>query len=151
MVEAMTTIVAMLVFFAGVCVCVWLDQRGKTRRREMDHVERMRAIELGRPLDDAEVARSQALGSIAVAVGISSFAAAVLATFVILTLMDADERLRILVVIWPLCALAGTGVAVGCVQALGRRRTPPPPREAAPKGLPSPSEQVTGVPRDSAP
>ena len=35
------------VLFGGIALLVWLDQRGKTRRRELEHVEWMRAIELG--------------------------------------------------------------------------------------------------------
>ncbi len=49
-----------IVFFGGIALITWIDQRGKTRRREIEHTERMKSIELGHNLPDAEVARAQA-------------------------------------------------------------------------------------------
>jgi hypothetical protein len=72
-----SVIVLMMVF--GLVV-VWIDQRGKTRQREIEHTERMKSLELGRPLQDAPVARAKALGNIGVAVPVTAFVCALLAT-----------------------------------------------------------------------
>lgn len=44
------------ILVGGIVFCVRHEQRGKARRRELEHDERMRAIELGVPPDDAAVA-----------------------------------------------------------------------------------------------
>ena len=89
--------------FGGIGLCVWLDQRGKTRRRELEHAERMRAIELGRPLDDAAVARLNALGAIGVAVPISALSAAAIGSSFALLVQYSRLRFAIIAVIWVVC------------------------------------------------
>ncbi len=125
----MTELLVALTLFGGIALCVWLDQRGKTRRRELEHVERLRALELGRPFEDAETARADALGSIGVSLGVTCFVTAALATCVVLYLLDSELRVAVLLAIWLICGLVGGGIAAACVVALGPRK-----RSAAPGG-----------------
>lgn len=91
------------VFIGGIAVCVWFDQRGKTRRRELEHAERMLAIEHGRPLDDAAVARSKALGAIGVAVPVVSLSAGAMGSFVALAFKDPWFQFAAFAVNWVIC------------------------------------------------
>jgi hypothetical protein len=93
-------IVGLSVMFGGISLCVRHDQAGKTRRRELEHTERMRAIELGLPLEDADVARYQALGAIGVAVPIVSMISAALASCFVLAIKDPLWQFGSMAVIW---------------------------------------------------
>jgi hypothetical protein len=145
----MADVLVPVALFAAIVVWAWLDQRGRVRRRELEHAERLRALELGRPLEDAETARAEALGAIGVAVGVSSFAAAALATCFILYL-ELELRFLILLIVWPVCALAGAGTAILCVHALGPAKFAPSADGGAPAGATG-SEQVTRAPREFGP
>ena len=123
----MIELLVALTLFGGIALCVWLDQRGKTKRRELEHVERLRALELGRPLEDAETARADALGSIGVSLGVTCFAAAAVATCFVLYLLESDLRVHLLLAIWVICGLVGGGITAACVLALGPRRATTPP------------------------
>lgn len=101
--EMAATITASAVMFGGIAFCVWFDQRGRTRRRELEHVERMRAIELGRPLEDDSIARYQALGAIGVVVPIASLSAATVGSGFALMLEDPLWRFLSLTIIWIVC------------------------------------------------
>ena len=92
-------------FFGSIAVCVWLDQRGKTRRRELEHDERMKAIELGRPLDDATVARTQALGAVGVAVPIATMSAACIGSLFAFMFDESVWRFTTLAVVWAVCGI----------------------------------------------
>jgi hypothetical protein len=148
----MVEVTMAVVLFAGIVLCVWLDQRGKTRRRQMEHVERMRALELGRSLDDAATSRADALAAIGASIGISSFAAAALATcFMIyypLEALDGKASFYLLLLIWPVCALAAGGVALACIITLGWHR--PAEGESADE-TPGASRRVTTRPREYGP
>jgi len=145
----MVEVTMAVVLFAGVVLCVWLDQRGRTRRRELEHVERLRALDMGRPLDDAETGRTAALATIGVGVGVSSFAAAAFATcFVLYYLLEGNASFLLLLVIWPVCALVAGGVAAGCIFAIGRRRPSDGGATAERSGA---SQQVTTRPREYGP
>ena len=67
----------------------------------------MRALELGRPLEDAEVARYKALGAIGVAVPIASMSAAMIGTSFVFMFQEAEYRYKALVVIWLVCGVMG--------------------------------------------
>src|SRR5262249_41703308 len=58
-------------FFGGLALLVWVSHKGKgekkrlkhereLQQRQMEHAERLKALELGLPLPDAEVARANA-------------------------------------------------------------------------------------------
>lgn len=113
------------VLFAGIALCVYFDQRGKTRRRELEHAERMRALELDRPLDDAAVTRNKALGAIGVAVPVVSMSGAVVGSCVSLGI-EMPWRLAAFLVNWIVCG----AVCVAVLPLLVRRlQVPPPNRE----------------------
>ncbi|MBX9584845.1 MAG: hypothetical protein K2X87_31460 [Gemmataceae bacterium] len=113
------------VMFGGIALCVRFDQRGKTRRRELEHAERMRAIELGRPLDDAEVARVKALGAVGVAAPIAAMSAAVVGSLFAYSIGEPVWRFAALAVIWGVCGL----VVLAAVPAVVARLKGRPPRE----------------------
>lgn len=56
-------------FFAFVSFAVWIDYRKKKDERDAAHTERMKALELGHPPFDAEIARAKAYASAAWAAG----------------------------------------------------------------------------------
>ncbi len=118
-------VAAVAVLFGGIALLVWLDQRGKTRRRELEHVERMRAIELGRPLEDAAVARTKALGAIGVAVPVVSISGAVVGSCVALAMSEPLWRFGAFFVTWVSC---GT-VCASILPLLVRRLNAPPPTD----------------------
>lgn len=110
--------------FAGIAVLVWLDQRGKTQRRRLEHVERLKAIEAGVSLPDAEVARCQALGAVGVAAVISSMSAAIIGTLcVVLTPGDWGREVA-LVIIWLTCCTVGALGAWYPAHRLGKQASP---------------------------
>ena len=53
----------LLALFGGIALLMLIDGRGKARDRELTHAERLRALELGQPLPDAEVARAHSEAS----------------------------------------------------------------------------------------
>jgi hypothetical protein len=118
----LTELLVALTLFGGIALCVWLDQRGKTKRRELEHVERLRALELGRPLEDAETARADALGSIGVSLGVTCIAAAALTSCFALYLLESELRVLVLLAVWAICGLTGGGIAAACVVALRPRK-----------------------------
>src|SRR3954451_14060256 len=63
---------ALLVMFGGIALMMLIDSRGKAKERELAHTERMRALELGQPLPDADVARARSDASRAWARGLSA-------------------------------------------------------------------------------
>lgn len=109
------------VFFGGIALCVRFDQQGKTRRRELEHAERMRAIELGRPLDDAETARMKALGAVGVATPIASLSAAVVGSLFVYGIEESAWRFAALAVVWGVCGLVAVAAVPAVVARLKRR------------------------------
>lgn len=109
-------------FFGGIALCVRFDQQGKTRRRELEHAERMRAIELGRPPTDAAVARYQALGAIGVAVPIASLSAAAIGSCFALLFKEPEWRFGALAVIWLVCG----AVCLAVLPVVAARLREPP-------------------------
>ena len=118
-----TNVLGVAVIFGGIALCVRFDQQGKTRRREMEHAERMRAIELGRPLDDAAVSRYQALGAVGVVVPIVSLSAAVIGSCFALVLKEPHWRFGGLVVVWVTCG----AVCLAVLPAIAARLRESPP------------------------
>ena len=101
-------LVGAVIFFAGLAVLIGLASRGKTKRREIEHRERLRQIELGQPLRDATVAKFKALGLIGVGVPVCSMGMGTLATFFLVGMRSGREysdRPALLIVIWVVCGL----------------------------------------------
>jgi hypothetical protein len=130
---------ALLALFGGIALLMLIDGRSKAKERELAHAERMRALELGQPLPDAEVARARSDSSRAWARGLSAAAAslgmagaAVGATALLVGRDEPRTLLPLLCVIWGVCGLVALiAVAVGLGAA--RRRDVPGKREAPPE------------------
>ena len=120
-----TNVLGSIIFFGGIALCVRFDQQGKTKRRKLEHAERMRAIELGRPLNDVAVARYQALGAVGVAAPIASLSAAAIGSCFAL-MFDAPEwRFATVAVVWVVCgAVCLAALPVGFLR-LRESQVPP--------------------------
>jgi len=140
-------VLGVAVFFGGIALCVRFDQQGKTRRRELEHAERMRAIELGRPLDDAAVARYQALGAVGVVVPIVGLSAAAIGSCFALLFKEPEWRFGSLAVIWVVCG--AVCLAVVPVVAAKLRELPPRPAPDAEPG-PFPPDPKENTPTDGS-
>ncbi|HMP03487.1 MAG TPA: hypothetical protein PKD86_19290 [Gemmatales bacterium] len=93
------------------------------RRREMDHLERLKSLEMGIPLPDAEVARVRWAGLATILLGGSAMVAAgVTSWLVIVRVEEAQQQIALLAIIWG-CA-AGVGV-VSAMRGLGQMRRQP--------------------------
>jgi hypothetical protein len=135
---------ALLALFGGIALLMLIDGRNKAKERELAHAERMRALELGQPLPDAEAARARSDASRAWARGLSAAAAslgmagaAVGATALLVGPGEPRTLLPLLCVIWGVCGLVAL-VAVSVGLASSRRREPPGKGEAA---LPTPPDK----------
>lgn len=122
-------VLGLAVFIGGIAVCVRYDQQGKTRRRELESAERMRAIELGMPLNDAAVARYKALGAIGVAVPIVSLSAAAIGSYFALLFKEPEWQFGLIAVIWVVCGTICL-VVLPTVTA-GLRESSPHPTQVA--------------------
>jgi hypothetical protein len=109
-----------IAFFGGIALVMWIDQKGKAREKELAHIERMKALELGLPLPDADIARANAEATRARAAGLTAIlvplgmaGAAVGATPLVFHSTTANVHLPLLCVIWGVCGLVGlVGVSV---------------------------------------
>src|SRR6185295_16852127 len=63
---------ALLALFVGIAFLVWVDSKSKAQERQLAHTERIKALEVGQPLPDAEVARAHADASRAWAAGLTA-------------------------------------------------------------------------------
>src|SRR5438105_3809452 len=118
----------LLALFGGIALLMLIDARGKAKERELTHTERMRALELGQTLPDAEVARARAESSrawagglAAVTVSLGMAGAAVGATAVVLERTELSSQLPLLCVIWGICGVVAL-VAVSAGLKAARRR-----------------------------
>ena len=126
-VQLLGNVLGATVFFGCIALCVRFDQQRKTRRRELEHSERMRAIELGRPLDHAGVARYQALGAVGVAVPIASLSAAAIGSCFALLFKEPEWRFGAVAVIWVVCG----AVCLAILPVVAARLRESPHRPAA--------------------
>jgi hypothetical protein len=118
-------------FFAGVALCNWVDQRGKARQRDLEHTERMKALEVGQPLPDAEVARaraesvrSQSAAAVAICVPLVMVLAATFTTIVGVTRPEGVwSYLPLLIVVWAVTGLVSV-ITVRLSLVVLRRRGP---------------------------
>ena len=101
-----------LAFFGGIALLMWVDQRGKNAQRQLMHAERLRSLELGHELPDAEVARAESRSSRAWAVALVGWLVPLLAlgagvggTALVLLLASEHVHLTVLCTIWGVCGL----------------------------------------------
>ncbi len=133
-----------LAFFGGIALLMWVDQRGKTSQRQLEHAERLRALELGQELPDAAVARAAASSSRARAAAVVGLlvpafvlGSGVGATALILVAASADIHLPVLCVIWGVCGLVSMVAVSGSLGALKHQKqnepAEPKPNTSAPR------------------
>jgi hypothetical protein len=125
--------VGSIIFFGGIALLMWVDQRGKLRQRDLDHAERMKALEVGQPLPDADVARAKAdstraavAGVIGVFVPLFMAAAATVTTCVTIAQANVPwERssTSLLIVVWIVSGLISLVTVVLSLIAVRRRGT----------------------------
>jgi hypothetical protein len=121
---------AILFFAAGMlglligfgAFAVWLENKRGVRRRELEHVERVKAIECGYPLPDEDSARHKMLGAIGVIVPAASLAAAAWATQFVLGRDDFVAPRWLLAVVWGVSGLVALVVGRASVAALRPRK-----------------------------
>ncbi len=129
--------VGTVAFFAFCAFAVWIDYRKKKEEREAAHEERMKSLELGRPLPDAEIERAKAYASAAWAAGLVGLlvplavvALTVTGTCVAVVNHQSGESIAIpLVIAW---SIAGGIVLVAVVLSLNVIRQLPRPTPDAP-------------------
>jgi hypothetical protein len=139
-------VASILAFFGGIALLMWVDHRGKATQRQLEHQERLRALEVGHELPDAAVARATASGSRAWAAAIVGFlvppavlSAAVGATALILVQAPEHIHLPILCTIWGVCGLVSVVAVSSSLAALKQqnRREPSPTEPHAPATKPA--------------
>jgi hypothetical protein len=111
---ALAAVAGILALFGGIALLVWVEARSKVRERELAHAERIKALETGQPLPDAEVARCRAEASRAWAAGMTTTfvalgmaGAAVGATALVFQFVESTTQLPYFCVAWGVCGLVG--------------------------------------------
>ena len=127
-------------FFGGIGFLMWLEARAKHKQREIEHTERMKALEAGLPLPDAAIARAnadrsraRALGAIGVLVPLIMASVAIGATLLTQARLDPivspGVLLAIQCTVWGVCGLVALVVPLACIGSLGSMRTRPVEQE----------------------
>lgn len=141
------SVLGALAFFGGVGLLMWIDSRSKLKIRQFEHAERLKALECGQPLPDAEVARAaseqsrtRAAGFIGTMVPMVMAGVAIGATAILCWHLSEPvmERafLPVVCTIWGVCGLVSFIVAVSCLGPLAR---PGEEKEEAPEKSADPS------------
>jgi hypothetical protein len=140
-------VAALAAFFGGIAVLMLIDGRNKGRERQLAHAERVKSLELGLPLPDAEVARASAaahrawaVGLVALLVPLGLAGTAIGATSLVFLHAAPGAQLPLLCVIWGISGVVslvtvttGLGVlAVGRTEASKESEEPRPPAERRP-------------------
>lgn len=125
-------------FFGGIALIMWVDARNKRLVRQMEHAERLKALELGQTLPDAELARARVESSRAWAAGLmglvvpgSVFGIAAGATALVLAYASPSIHLPLLCVIWGISGLTGL---LTVIISLGTIRPAPEETNETPPG-----------------
>lgn len=134
----MAAAVSVLALFGGIALLMWVDARGKGQERQLAHTERLKALEVGRALPDADVARAQAEASRAWAAATVGFlvplgvmGAAIGATALVFNHAESRVHLPLLATIWGVCGVVSL-TAVASALACVRRQSRPGPAERRP-------------------
>lgn len=96
-----------------ILVVTVLAFRQERRKRDLEHTERLKSLEAGLPLPDAEVARARAAGLATTFIGLGAMSAAAWGTWLVLPRVEEPRHLiAALGIIW------GCAAGVGIVSAL---------------------------------
>jgi len=125
--------------FSFLAFAVWIDYRKKKDERDAAHQQRMKALELGHPPLDAEIARAKAYASAAVAAGVIGvlvpillIALAVTGTIVAVLHYPSDVPIAIpLIVAWSIAASLALVAILASLNTL--RRLPRPTGDVQPR------------------
>jgi hypothetical protein len=129
------SVLGIVTFFGSIGLLMWIDQRGKAEGQRQQHEQRLRALELGRELPDAAVARAAASSSRAWAAALVGFfvplmalGAGVGATALVLAQAAEGIHLALLCTIW---GVAGLICIVAVATSLGAMHQPHPEEPTA--------------------
>jgi hypothetical protein len=119
-------------FCSFLAFAVWIDYRKKKDERDAAHLERMKALELGHPPLDAEIARAKAYASAAVAAGVIGIlvpifviALAVIGTIVAVLHYESNVNIAVpLIVAWSIASGLALVTIVASLHTI--RRIPRP-------------------------
>ncbi len=140
-------------FFGSIAFTVWVEYRKNKNDRDAAHAERMKALELGLSLPDAEIERAKAYASAATSAGlvgilvpIAVLAVTLAGTIVaILNSKMGESHLVLFITAW---SIAGVIVLTAVVQCLGViRGLPRPSVETSPRGI-STEKQMSSTSSD---
>jgi hypothetical protein len=151
-VSAVAGVLGALVFFGAIVLIVWIGSKSEEQKRQLAHAERLRSLELGQPLPDAEVARARAetvrvifAGVVGVVVPLGLMGIAIGATAMLTTpsagtevVMGAVDVQPLCIVIWSITGLVSLVTAILSLVTMQRRRLLPQ--------VPEPSPAVPGQP-----
>jgi hypothetical protein len=117
--------------FGSIPLTVWLAVRKEMRNRELAHVERIKALEVGLPLPDAEVAQAEAerararwSGLVGIFLPLGMMLVALGTTVVLLYLAGGAVQIVGLCVVWGVAGLVGMFAAIGSLTNLERPKQP---------------------------
>ena len=126
------------------------EREREAREREFQHPERLKALEAGFPLPDADLAEARAdrvragvAGAIGIAVPAVAAGCAVAGTALVLTLAQPHLHLPLLCTIWPMSGVVGLVAVSKALRVLSRgasrrpEREGPPPRKRLPPDVPA--------------
>jgi hypothetical protein len=122
-------------FFGGIALLVWVDNRVKAekkklqlewdlKQRQIEHAERLKALEMGQPLPDGDIAaaraetnRAWAAAAVGFTVPPAMFGLSLGATAIILAMSVPDTSLPVLCVLWA--AAGATSIVAVVMSAAG--------------------------------
>jgi hypothetical protein len=139
---ALAPAAGLLAFFGGIALCMWVESLAKAKVREQEHSERTRALEMGQPLPDADVAKARAAGTVGTLVPLIMVGGAVGATFLVLNWTNPVWHVPLLGTIW---IVSGVVCLVTVVASLRTLRHPGGTRNnvgTAPREKWAPSSQT---------
>jgi hypothetical protein len=133
-----------LAFFGGIALIVLVSGKGEVQKRQLEHAERMKALELGRPLPDADIAwagadrgRAVAAGFIGTLVPLVLIGSALGGTAIVFTYtVDSTWRVVLAAIIWGVCGLVSLVTVVTALGVLARRSAGVKPEKTAAKSSP---------------
>jgi hypothetical protein len=120
-------------FFGGIALIQWVVSKGEGQKRQLEHDLRLKALELGQPLPDADIARANAersraaaAGAVGILVPLFMAGAAAGSTVLVFSYSTDDPSLRIplVAIIWGVCGLVSLVAVTLTLTALLHRGTP---------------------------